>query len=358
MGNRIRLASVVVGLKGLPVRALLLLWNRLLSGSICPRPRHASCICRAATWGSRPLALIQQFDKVGWKEANRAPIALQAPHPPLAITGIQALDQIAFYETEVAFGLLGGKRKRQRGPRFPRGVSQLLRASAALPLLPTSIWPCTSRETWWAAGARPAAWWWASNRAADGRRCNWANREAIPPGTLSKQQLTSPCGSGVSGAVERLGRLQKERRRRTANESPQDAGGGGAEWVLAVDERGPAMQQDEVPGGVYLLPDWVTTNLARKAAHRPPMPAHPGSRCRPSRQDSSRQLQTHQLPRGSRHGCSGCRCRRTAPRITKPSACCSGPRPPLRRSPTAQPCEAASKYLIVATIRVEAFVRA
>lgn len=47
----------------------------------------------------------QQLDEVGGKQANHAAVALQAAHPPRAIAGVEALDQVAFDESEVALGL-------------------------------------------------------------------------------------------------------------------------------------------------------------------------------------------------------------------------------------------------------------
>ena len=47
----------------------------------------------------------EQFDEVGGEEADHAPVALQTAHPPRAIARVEALDQVSFYEAEVAFRL-------------------------------------------------------------------------------------------------------------------------------------------------------------------------------------------------------------------------------------------------------------
>ena len=47
----------------------------------------------------------EQLDEVGGEEPDHAPVALQAAHPPRAIAGVEALDQVSFYEAEVAFCL-------------------------------------------------------------------------------------------------------------------------------------------------------------------------------------------------------------------------------------------------------------
>lgn len=47
----------------------------------------------------------EQLDEIGRKQSNHAPVPLQSTHPPRAIAGIEDLDQVAFYETEVALCL-------------------------------------------------------------------------------------------------------------------------------------------------------------------------------------------------------------------------------------------------------------
>jgi hypothetical protein len=61
----------------------------------------------------------QQFDEVGGKKANHAPVPLQSPHPPRAISRVEAFYQVAFNESEVAFrlevGWLGTPKKQTCG---------------------------------------------------------------------------------------------------------------------------------------------------------------------------------------------------------------------------------------------------
>ena len=49
--------------------------------------------------------LAEQLDKVAGEKSNHAPVALQPAHPPRAITGVEHLDQVALYESEIALGL-------------------------------------------------------------------------------------------------------------------------------------------------------------------------------------------------------------------------------------------------------------
>jgi hypothetical protein len=51
------------------------------------------------------VVLAEQFDEVGGKQPDHAPVALQPSHPPGAIAGVEDLDQVAFYEAEVALCL-------------------------------------------------------------------------------------------------------------------------------------------------------------------------------------------------------------------------------------------------------------
>jgi hypothetical protein len=51
------------------------------------------------------VVFTQELDEVGGKQADHAPVALQATHPPGAIAGVDDLDQVAFYEAEIAFCL-------------------------------------------------------------------------------------------------------------------------------------------------------------------------------------------------------------------------------------------------------------
>jgi hypothetical protein len=83
-------------------RFLLLLLRTILA-------RH----CPPAVQGQRAgiaipglEALIQDLDKVGWEQADHAPVALQAAHPPRAVARIEAFNQIAFDESEVTFRLV------------------------------------------------------------------------------------------------------------------------------------------------------------------------------------------------------------------------------------------------------------
>lgn len=47
----------------------------------------------------------QQLDEVGGKQADHAPVSLQSSHPPRTVAGVEAFDEVSFYEAEIAFGL-------------------------------------------------------------------------------------------------------------------------------------------------------------------------------------------------------------------------------------------------------------
>lgn len=96
--------SSCVGREGLSERFRFL--RRLLDGLCAVLSRYAPCArhwaCVATPWLE---VLGQQFDEVGGKQPDHAPVALQATHPPRSIAGVEAFDQVSFYEAEVAFGL-------------------------------------------------------------------------------------------------------------------------------------------------------------------------------------------------------------------------------------------------------------
>lgn len=47
----------------------------------------------------------KDLDKVGWEQTDCSSIAPQPARPPRAISGVETFDQIAFYETKIAFVL-------------------------------------------------------------------------------------------------------------------------------------------------------------------------------------------------------------------------------------------------------------
>lgn len=49
--------------------------------------------------------IVEDGDKIRGKESDHASVAAESASPPGAISGIQAFDQIAFYEAEVFLGL-------------------------------------------------------------------------------------------------------------------------------------------------------------------------------------------------------------------------------------------------------------
>lgn len=95
-----------VGSEGFPERLRFL--GRLLDGlgAVLPRyaPRHGASVA-----APRLEVFREEFDEVGGEEADHAPVALQASHPPRAVAGVEAFDQVSFYEAEVAFGLECGQ---------------------------------------------------------------------------------------------------------------------------------------------------------------------------------------------------------------------------------------------------------
>jgi hypothetical protein len=102
-----------IGREGLPERLRLL--RHLLGGlravlsGYAPRAGHRTRV--AAPWLE---VLGQQLDKVGGKQADHATVALESPHPPRAIAGVEAFDQVSLYEAQVAFGLVQGQRTAAR----------------------------------------------------------------------------------------------------------------------------------------------------------------------------------------------------------------------------------------------------
>lgn len=100
-GSRVRGACCCISGEGLPEHAFLLLWHRDLR-AILARNRFVAAI---APRGPRLEVLAEQLDKVAGEQPDHAPVALQPAHPPRAIAGVEHLDQVAFYESEIALGL-------------------------------------------------------------------------------------------------------------------------------------------------------------------------------------------------------------------------------------------------------------
>ena len=100
-GGRVRGACCCISGEGLPEHALLLLWHRHLR-AVLARHRLAAAI---APRGPRLEVLAEQLDKVAGEQPDHAPVALQPAHPPRAIAGVEHLDQVALYESEIALGL-------------------------------------------------------------------------------------------------------------------------------------------------------------------------------------------------------------------------------------------------------------
>jgi hypothetical protein len=102
-GRWIRGAGSCISCKGLPEHALRLLRRRLGHRLLrAVLPRHAPSAAAPGPW---LVVLAEQLDEVGGKQPDHAPVALQPSHPPGAIAGIEDLDQVAFYETEVTLCL-------------------------------------------------------------------------------------------------------------------------------------------------------------------------------------------------------------------------------------------------------------
>lgn len=58
---------------------------------------------RGAADGSKVVG--QDFDKVGWEEADSPPISAQPARPPRPVAGVETFDQVALDKAKVAFGL-------------------------------------------------------------------------------------------------------------------------------------------------------------------------------------------------------------------------------------------------------------
>jgi hypothetical protein len=107
--SRVGCCRSCVGREGLPERFRLL--RRLLDGLRAVLPRDGPPAGhRARVAVPRLEVLGQQLDEVGGKQPDHAPVALQSPHPPRAVAGVEAFDQVSLYEAQVAFGLLQGQR--------------------------------------------------------------------------------------------------------------------------------------------------------------------------------------------------------------------------------------------------------
>lgn len=64
---------------------------------------------RGAAHGSKVVG--QDFDKVGWEEADGPPISAQPARPPGPVAGVETFDQVALDKAKIAFGLFA----RQQG---------------------------------------------------------------------------------------------------------------------------------------------------------------------------------------------------------------------------------------------------
>lgn len=105
-GGWVRGAGSRIGREGLAEHALLLLRHRLGLGlglrAVLPRHRLGAAVAARAP---RLVVVAEQLDKVAGEQPDHAPVALQPAHPPRAIAGVEHLDQVALYESEIALGL-------------------------------------------------------------------------------------------------------------------------------------------------------------------------------------------------------------------------------------------------------------
>ena len=83
-----------VGLEGFTEGARLLDGRGLGAGIIGHRARRAR---------RRTEVLWQDLDKVGGEQADGPPVTPETARPPRAIAGVQALNQVALDEAEIAF---------------------------------------------------------------------------------------------------------------------------------------------------------------------------------------------------------------------------------------------------------------
>jgi hypothetical protein len=74
-------------------------------------PGYASAAWRQWACVATPWLEIlgEKLDKIRREEADHAPVALETAHPPGAIAGIEAFNQVSFYEAKVAFCLFSGQ---------------------------------------------------------------------------------------------------------------------------------------------------------------------------------------------------------------------------------------------------------
>ena len=69
---------------------------------------RARCVARGERAGSprgRAEGVGEDLDKVGGKHADGPPISEKPAGPPRPVSGVETLDQVAFDESEIAFGL-------------------------------------------------------------------------------------------------------------------------------------------------------------------------------------------------------------------------------------------------------------
>lgn len=129
-----------VGLEGLPPR--LGLGRRVLGARrVAGQGAHGPAGGAEGVW--------QHLDEVAREHAHGAPVAEEPPRPPRPVARVEALDQVALYEAQVAFRL----------PPALASLCQCLGAQGRLiPLLPTSTPPCTSTGTAPVAAALLVTW--------------------------------------------------------------------------------------------------------------------------------------------------------------------------------------------------------
>jgi hypothetical protein len=104
--SRIRGACSCISRERFPEHALGFLWRRLglfqcaVVARWVGRADHGAGV--AIPW---LVVFTQELDEIRGEQADHAPVALQPAHPPGAIAGVDDLDQVAFYKSEIAFCL-------------------------------------------------------------------------------------------------------------------------------------------------------------------------------------------------------------------------------------------------------------
>lgn len=100
---------------------------------------------RTGIAGPRLEAFVQDLDKIGGKEADHAPVALQTPHPPRSVASIETFNEIALDKAQVTFRLESSELRAKLLPNV-------------LPRLPMSKRLCTSMGSVWAAAGQQEPW--------------------------------------------------------------------------------------------------------------------------------------------------------------------------------------------------------